>query len=510
MAADTEAVAVVPDRAYAGDPIEITVSGFPGEYLLPAGSVNVGGVAVPMPGFFGEPGEPVQTSPDGSATFKTRVPPGVPAGMTTVAVATIDGKGEETAAINVLTPQLSLFPKIAVPNQAVVITGTGFTPSTVKGGGGLLGVHQITGTGDSGITLTGATLGKGSVTYPISLDTDGGFYARIRIPQSFVTSSGGNVRVEVTDSTGRRGTFHLELRSPEIYLSPVSSGPGSKITVTGFGFAAGDGGASGCQQVDLTYVGAKLATARLDSGGGFSRTIDVPPDTAVGSTNAVKAALSGCGGDVSASTNHTVPAQSINLVPTLTKIGTTVEVTGIAYGGYVSVSLADIDGTKDDEGVWTVNPISVLPSPAPKTGSDGGFTFTFVVPTLDAGNHLLQLTVGGTEVSRYFVVSTEQEIPTPAPSPTPTPLPTATPAPPGNSLPTDGLAALESNLQRVWTFSNIDGWIFYDPREDFQTRNDLTHLISGRTYWLQVEANQTVALNGRERELVRGWNLLHW
>ena len=180
LTADTADVTITPNQAYAGDTVEITVTGFPGDYSLPADSVTIGGVMLPLPGIFGEPGLRPQTNVDGLVTFTTALPADVPSGAQTLAVATADGLGQKTASITVLAPSISIYPNPAVPNQAVVITGTGFTPAA--SGAGRLGAHQMTGIGPSVVSATGTTLGTSYVTYPIDVDTDGGLYARFRVP----------------------------------------------------------------------------------------------------------------------------------------------------------------------------------------------------------------------------------------------------------------------------------------------------------------------------------------
>jgi hypothetical protein len=34
--------------------------------------------------------------------------------------------------------------------------------------------------------------------------------------------------------------------------------------------------------------------------------------------------------------------------------------------------------------------------------------------------------------------------------------------------------------------------------------------VDGLVYWVRVKADQTVRLNGKERDLFQGWNLIPW
>ena len=53
---ESPGVSVYPTQAYTGDPIEISLRGFPGDYLVPAGVVSLAGVRVSIPGTFDNPG----------------------------------------------------------------------------------------------------------------------------------------------------------------------------------------------------------------------------------------------------------------------------------------------------------------------------------------------------------------------------------------------------------------------------------------------------------------------
>lgn len=249
----------------------------------------------------------------------------------TLTADTTDGLGQKTASITVLAPSISIYPNPAVPNQAVVITGTGFTPAA--SGAGRLGAHQITGIGPSVVSATGTTLGTSYVTYPIDVDTDGGLYARFRVPYSYVSHSGGSIIIKVRDSGNRTGSVDLALRRPEIYLVPATSGAGDKVQVIGSGFPVNSGLNSGCQRVKVLYKGIKVATAIQDSSASFSSTLEVPRTTTISSSNTVTVTPESCAGNLSATATHTVPSRSITVTPNLTWPGATVTVPGSAIPG---------------------------------------------------------------------------------------------------------------------------------------------------------------------------------
>ncbi len=76
-----------------------------------------------------------------------------------------------------LTPQITAAPSSPVPNQAVVLIGSGFSNITVAGGTLSDGRHQITGAGSSTVTMGGTVLQSPYITYPIDLDSGGNWVA---------------------------------------------------------------------------------------------------------------------------------------------------------------------------------------------------------------------------------------------------------------------------------------------------------------------------------------------
>ena len=79
---------------------------------------------------------------------------------------------------------------------------------------------------------------------------------------------------------------------------------------------------------------------------------------------------------------------------------------------------------------------------------------------------------------------------------------------------------LADNLVRVFRFNNTTKeWSFHDPRPEFAEANTLDQFAAGEPYWIRVEENQTVELNGQSRTLTcvnagtpqeDCWNLIVW
>ena len=87
----------------------------------------------------------------------------------------------------VATPKIEARPSSAVPDQQVVLLGSGFSNITVAGGTLSDGRHQITGTGSSTVTTGGTVLQAPYITYPIDLDNGGNWVAQIIIEGNSAT-----------------------------------------------------------------------------------------------------------------------------------------------------------------------------------------------------------------------------------------------------------------------------------------------------------------------------------
>ncbi len=76
-----------------------------------------------------------------------------------------------------LAATFNVTPQTALPNQTVLLLGTGFSQSTTSGGAGFFGAHQVTGFGGSVVSVGDVPLASPNVTYPIDFDGDGSWTA---------------------------------------------------------------------------------------------------------------------------------------------------------------------------------------------------------------------------------------------------------------------------------------------------------------------------------------------
>lgn len=393
---------------------------------------------------------------------------------------------------NILAAAISVTPTNAVPNQTVAIVGSGFTVAATAGGAGPNGVHQITGSGVSFIKIADITLGPPHVIYPIDLDTGGNFVATAVVPVTAATLSAGSITVVATDDKLVTATTTFTVPQRTLTLDPDSGRRGSTVTATGGAFPASNPGITGSFSVNIDYAGTQLASVVPDSSGDFELTFTVPVDAAIPSDNIVTASLVGQQSATSTDT-HSVPAASMSVAPDESPPGSSVTVSGSNFPAFAPVSSLKV-GTAQ-----------VLPSLGPTTDVDGAFSSDILVPGLLTGTHVVVATVGGVAAVTTFKITEPLIAPTPTPTPTPTPAPVVEPV--------AGLALLldADNLVRVWNFNNsTKAWTFFDPRPSFAAANTITGMTSGQVYWINVLTDQTVNLNGQQRVLAGGWNLLSW
>ena len=140
-----------------------------------------------------------------------------------------------------------------------------------------------------------------------------------------------------------------------------------------------------------------------------------------------------------------------------------------------------------------VGTLDVTPAPKPSTDGNGMMSFDITIPGLDVGIQTIEVHVGRTTSSTGFTV-TESGV-------NPGDIKEVVPA----------LEDLGDNFVNIWHFNNdTKAWSFYDGMEG----SDLTHLITGETYLMQIKSTVEVILNGDTRNLtcVGGncWNQIVW
>lgn len=267
-------------------------------------------------------------------------------------------------------PMIRLDKTSAMAGQQVYITGTGFGSS--KGVVFTLGAQQVNVAWVTG--ENGRTTGNGSfVVNAVVPDIEEGVY---NITATDVTNS------QIT--AGQEFSILPPPLNPAITLAPVSGQVGETIQISGVEF-------NKSKEITLTIDGAALlpkAGITTTSGGTFSGSFTIPPLS--GGSHTIKAA----DGEVEASTSLNI-LQQIDVAPLSGKAGTVVSVTGsgLQAGKPVTVYLNDV----------------LLPTqPAgAKVGEDGSLEFTFTIPAVAPGDHMLEIRVGTTILEKVFTTSAE-------------------------------------------------------------------------------------------------------
>ena len=390
------------------DRIEITVTGLPPKHTLHAGAVTLGGIRIPMPGYFGHPGEKPKSDKLGNLTFTAPVPAGVPLGLQPL---TIDLPYIFLASTTVdfLGASLSISPTTAVANETVLISGSGFTPASVKGGLGPDKVHRIDGRRPRVVTLNGEMLRSPNVDYPINLDKDGNFFSSITLPVTKAVTKGGNLELRVTDSGGRTGSVNLTVPAPSVAFDPASVYPRETLRIQGKGFAASNPAIRAENEVRIDYEVVlnegksnqyyfpRLSTeAIVDGSGNFSTQFKIPRQAKIPSSNRVS--ITPKHGEV-VHVIHKVPPPSL-----------TVEPNAVFPNQQVEITLGGIGADyKIPPGTVTLGRITMpipgylgYPGPRPKTDQGGRVTFSSTVPkNIPTGLQYLDHRLSGGRLLRY-------------------------------------------------------------------------------------------------------------
>jgi hypothetical protein len=383
--------------------------------------------------------------------------------------------------------ELVVEPQIVVPNQRVTLAGRGFTSLVVPDGNGPSGSHQITGEGQSVITVAGTPLKPPFAFYPINFDDFGDWATTISIPVTDVTVAGGAITVKAVDDQGIVETAQVIIGIPSITLEPETSRINTDVSVTGRGFPASNVLTRVNAQVPISYAGFALTVVSADDLGGFTAAIRVPASTRISSNNIVRATVVGF--DQWGMAVHAVPRPTITLSPSYGVPGTAVTVSGKGFPPNAVISSS------------RVGDVNVLSAPAPVTDDDGNFLTFFTMPMFLPGVQTVAVTLDGLSANGGFTIIEGAAVVQTSP----------TPSPP--TLPADALASLTQgeNLLRVWTFNNASkNWEFFDPRPAFVNANTINTMVPSYIYWLQLKRDQAVSLNGRVVSLFEGWNLLPW
>ena len=422
-------------------------SGLPGATVTLTGS---GWLDTPLVVVTFAGGSPVNVEPDSNGVINTsyQIPVAATAGVKSVA----GTQGTTTASTTfAVSPRaLTLTPSSGPGGTKVVLTGSNMTHNG---------------------TIAAAALTFNSVqwaTSQISIDSAGTIFpTTLYVPAGLVA---GTYTVQATDSGSLIAYGTFTVNKPTIALNPTTGAINTSFTVTGNGWLPGTT-TGATVTITFNYTNTTPAavstslTTTPDGSGNIAAAVTVPADAAAGFAT-VSAVDQKSNSALSAT--FTVPGAIVTVTPATGAAGTTVSVAGSGFAAYTAVTVK-------------IGNYQFLSQAL--TGPVGAFTYTFTVPGLAAGSQPVTASDGTSTASAYFVISAT-----------------------GATVQSQ-TASISSQLVRIWGYSG-GTWSMYDPAD--AAGSNLTTLVSGNGYWVNVNAACTLIYGGYSYPLSTGWNLIGW
>ena len=383
---------------------------------------------------------------DGKAEFTFDVPADANRGTQTVKVSV--GEESATASLKIGVLSLTVSPSMAVPGQQVTINASGFEALTP------VSKLEIKEMDVKPADARSTSSGRVTATFMVPL-----------------TVGAGTHTIDLVVD-GRPAVGELEVPKPSISLDPVQSVPGSVISVSGSGFAAGE-------RVEVLY-GPDADSLRFEStgvadgNGGVSLRLEIPGGAGVGATNMVKVQVRPATPDpnvkISATAEHKTPGPMITL-PETAQVGTLATVSGTNFAVFSLLTV--------ELGTHNVTPTTA------ETDKNGAFEIMVRVPRVSAGSHTVTVTdrsIATNSATESFTVVTTAVV----------------------STPEEVFGVLGDKLVSVWSLDNATKkWSAYFPGAP-EGVSDLAGVSSGDIVWINVNADVTF----QGGMLTTGWNLI--
>jgi hypothetical protein len=483
---------VSPTSAAVGDEVDITLEDWPMDGPIPANAVTIAGVTQKI---IGSP-----SVNGGSANFRIEIGTETPSGTDEIKVDTPALGENDTQKITIAGAYLSANPAMAVPNQAVTVTGRGFTAQAT--------ISRATTSGNDSSSVTfgnsNTHLGHGSRNFnngqAVEVDSGGNWSASIIIPITSASTSPGTHKLEVKGSGNRTGSVAITIPQRTLTIDPPTARPGETVTLTGVGFPATNtrSKAQNTPPVSITYGDSGIVgTATPDADGNISLTFRVPLDANIPSTNRVEAnyTIPDTSTIIRTHKNHEVPGARLTLSMDEGKPGDTLTITGDGFKAFASVEYVRIGG------------IEVTPAPRPATDRNGEFTATILIPDLAEGTNSVEVKVGVTAHANFKVLE--------ATASTTMMMPEAEEAAPDVAF---AAVIAEDNLIAVYHFDPATqneapnyGYTVYDARPLFMSGNNLDSIEPGQFYTVQVSEDQMgVTLGSQTVDLYASFTPIRW
>ncbi len=382
---------------------------------------------------------------------------------------TLGSQDKDTQTVDVGVFDLSVTPSTAVTDQVIRLEGTGFLPRACI-------TSIMVGEQPINEATTGDDVG-GDERDCVDTDSNGKLADSFHVPFGL---SPGTYRLVVRDEGNRVGEADLVVPKPAITLDPDMGQRGDTVVVEGSNFPAED-------LVTVRYRGVAVASGTTDTVGQFRATFTVPITAPIGATHEVLAKSENKGdgttvdgvtrANLSATADHEVPDETLELSPETVAAGGRLTVTGgnlplftpvtVRIGGIAAAGRAIGEDDASD--------------------GSGRYERVILVPQLTPGTHTVELTAHARNedisVARFVVVADIVTRPT-------------------AEVFEDLIAA--NQLTVVWRYDNATAsWASYDPTAPAEL-NDLNLVSTDDIVWLQL----TEGAEFQGRNLNAGWSLI--
>ena len=468
----TDSLTIAPDAASPGDEVTLKPRDFVSDNLV---SVNLGGQATLD---CCDRGDPVQE--DGS-DYVFDMPGGLPSGTLRITVEYDDG-AKATASITVDPSSLELSSTEVVPNETIIISGSGFSERS------RIDVGKITLGGKSMVVDDAGTVLVGTVRY-VETTSSGDFTATVKAwaaGDSNPALDDDEYTIRVEDVNMFVGKAKVTILEPTITINPMVASPRDYITISGANWPASNSDDDHEVRIE---VEDKNRSANIDNTGRFNLQYQLSGNIGIGKEHDVTVTFTGTGGNnvIEEEGTFAVPSSNVTITPAAAAPGEMIslEITGMPI--YERVGRVVIDGGNR------------LGGTAVNTDVEGNVMITgIVVPYADPGFYPVQIEVGNETAIVQLGILAESDV-----RGVTSPLP-------------ESVMDLGDIVVRIFHFNTSSKvWTFYDPRPEFEGLNTLTELANGQPYWILVSEDvENVVLNGKTRNLtcVGGdcWNQLVW
>ncbi len=473
-----DSLSITPATVTSGDEVTLKPRDFDPDATLE--SVYLGGTEAENTLMCCATGDPVQK--DGSDYVFDM--PGRYSGSLHITVEYSDN-AKASATITVEPSSLTLSQTEVAPNQAVVISGSGFSDNASILTSMILIDGKKLEVDDAGTEGTGAerhvvTTSSGQFTATVNIWHDGAGNPALDADE---------YTIKVTDSSGYEGKTKITISEPTIMVTPQVAGPRDYIVISGANWPV----TTSEDDHDVSIeVDDKTRSASIDSTGRFNYKYRLSGGIDIGKEHDIEVTFTSAHGDkIEEETTFSVPSSNVVITPAAAAPGETIdlEISGMPIGELVDE--VTIDGGNRLGGTRL------------NTDRNGDVTITgILVPYAEPGFYPVKIVVGTGGSKETAIVQLEI-------------LAEGTVAGVATAV-GDALADVSDNLVVVWHFNTVSKeWTFYDPRPEAAEFNTLSALIDGEAYQVLVSADVTgVVLNNKTRNLTCSgdncWNQLVW